>query len=238
MNKRKCKVCSSQLENQKSCCSRICSRKLAGRAAGKVNRKRLKGSKLSIETRRKMSLSHLGNKSFLGKHLSLEHKRKLSQALKGRKLSTEVRQKMSLAKKGISFSDEHRKKLSQAKLGKRHSIQHIRKIRASSVEYLMKNKGVTFSRIGRNEKIILDLQEKIDNCKIQRQFWIKDLGYIVDGFCPETNTIYEVYEPWHQKKIEHDQQRQKEIEEFLHCKFTIIKEDHKLVSISTSPAGG
>jgi len=51
-----------------------------------------------------------------------------------------------------------------------------------------------YSQLGKNEKQLLNEQEKIDNCKIKRQFLVKGLGYTVDGYCHETNTIYEVYE--------------------------------------------
>jgi 5-methylcytosine-specific restriction endonuclease McrA len=37
------------------------------------------------ESRKKMSISHLGNKSFLGKHLSEKHKNKISESLKKEK---------------------------------------------------------------------------------------------------------------------------------------------------------
>ena len=75
---------------------------------------------------------------------------------------------------------------------------------------------------GRNEKRLLDLQEQIDQCKIVRQVPI--LSYVVDGYCPETNTVYEVYEKHHDKQITKDSERQKEIVQHLNCDFRIIRD--------------
>jgi len=58
----------------------------------------------------------------LGSHISEEHKRRISKALKGRKcepFSEEHKQKISKARKGKHHSEEHRKKISEAGIGKR-----------------------------------------------------------------------------------------------------------------------
>jgi hypothetical protein len=78
--------------------------------------------------------------------------------------------------------------------------------------------------IGKNEKQLLDKQEIIDNCKILRN---QRVGlYYVDGYSPENNTVYEVYEKHHYKpnKIKYDIKRQTYIQERLKCKFIIIKD--------------
>ena len=65
-----------------------------------------KGYKLSEEHKKKISealkgnKNGLGNKNCLGRKLSEEHKQKLSEAGKGRKVSMETRRKMSEASKG------------------------------------------------------------------------------------------------------------------------------------------
>lgn len=83
--------------------------------------------------------------------------------------------------------------------------------------------GISIS-IGKNETKLLNEQEQKDNCKIIRQHRIKDLGYIVDGYCKETNTVYEVYENYHKKSkvIKRDFKRQEEIQILLKCKFIVI----------------
>jgi len=114
-------------------------------------------------------------------------------------------------------------------------------------------------QIGKNEKILLDLEEtsqygifeksnrnyttswQFSNAYIQllglkykilRQYELSKLGYIVDGYCKETNTVYEVYEPFHyfsKEKIQKDIRRQKEIEEYLKCKFVIIPDTYAIL---------
>lgn len=99
------------------------------------------------------------------------------------------------------------------------------KLRIAAYKYRQHN-NCTFSIIGKNEKELLDLQEKKDNCKIDRKFTI--LGYYPDGYCHETNTIYEVYEKFHYKSqhtIDRDLIRQKEIQDHLKCKFIIINDE-------------
>ena len=52
-----------------------------------------------------------------GKHLSEEHKKKISETEKGKKLSEETKMKMSEAKKGKHFSEEHKNKIREAMKG-------------------------------------------------------------------------------------------------------------------------
>ena len=73
---------------------------------------------------------------------------------------------------------------------------------------------------GRNETKILDEIEQRESIKIDRQFSI--LGYFPDGYCHETNTIYEVYEKKHDKQVQHDLERETEICNHLSCDFIII----------------
>ena len=71
------------------------------------------GIVITEETRRKLSISRMGNKSRTGQ-----------------KLSEETKLKMSLARKGVKrpkLTEEHKKKLSLAKIGKKQSIETIEK---------------------------------------------------------------------------------------------------------------
>lgn len=87
-------------------------------------------------------------------------------------------------------------------------------------EYLESNKIVP--SIGKNETQILNEIEQKENIKIERQYPI--LGYVVDGYCKETNTVYEVDEVYHLNQKEQDAERQKNIEQHLSCKFIRIKD--------------
>ncbi len=73
---------------------------------------RQKGYKQSEETKRKMSLSHKGNKSRTGQHQSLEERTKKSIAMMGKNNWT----------KGRIVSDQTRKKISEAHKGEKHHL--------------------------------------------------------------------------------------------------------------------
>ncbi|MBG9564892.1 NUMOD3 domain-containing DNA-binding protein [Brevibacillus agri] len=77
--------------------------------------------------------------------LSEEHKRKISEAMKGKKQSSETiakriekikgqkrseetRTKISLAKKGIKFTEEHRKNIGKARIGRKLTDETKRKL--------------------------------------------------------------------------------------------------------------
>ena len=94
--------------------------------------------------------------------------------------------------------------------------------REQRIKQIEKEGGVL--QKGRREKQILDEIERKENIIIDRQF--RTIGYAPDGYCHETNTIYEVNESHHKNQIKEDLQRQKEIEDYLRCKFVII-EDNK-----------
>lgn len=104
------------------------------------------GKKMSLETRKKMSLSRIGtthigavhteefkekmrvrmigNKYTLGRKLSEDHREKLRIARKYRVFSKETRLKISASSKGRKHSDESKKKMSLSHVGKRLSDEH------------------------------------------------------------------------------------------------------------------
>ncbi|KKL84483.1 hypothetical protein LCGC14_1964280 [marine sediment metagenome] len=55
------------------------------------------------------------------------------------------------------------------------------------------------------------------------EFYIKGLGYWVDGYDREKNVVIEYDEPHHTRRVEKDKQRQQEIQEHLGCKFIRIR---------------
>jgi hypothetical protein len=52
-----------------------------------------------------------------------------------------------------------------------------------------------------------------------------DIGYWVDGYCESENIVVEYFEPWHRKNVERDENRLREIRDFLGCRIIIIRED-------------
>jgi very-short-patch-repair endonuclease len=95
------------------------------------------------------------------------------------------------------------------------------------MENIYKKLGKHSCNVGNHEIQLLDKQEQKDSCKILRQ-WNTGLGYTADGYCKENNTVYEVYEKFHRKRIEHDLKRQNEIQKHLNCDFKIIWDDNEI----------
>jgi hypothetical protein len=122
-----------------------------------------KGHKISEDTRQKMSIAQLGNKSNLGRHLSEKHKQHIKEAniRIGRKFpnwlgkhhSDETKRKMSLR----VFTPQHRQQLSIAGVGRvcseatklklrkaalKHGLTPLHKLIRQSAEYAKWRKGV------------------------------------------------------------------------------------------------
>jgi len=84
-----------------------------------------KRRKMSDENKQKISLSLFGRK------FSILHRKKLSEARKGRKfgqLSEAHREKIGSANRGRKFTDEQKKRMSIGQKGKKLSKEHIRKL--------------------------------------------------------------------------------------------------------------
>jgi hypothetical protein len=75
---------------------------------------------------------------------------------------------------------------------------------------------------GRNEELILNEIEKKDKISIDRNFRV--LNFYPDGYCRDTNTIYEIYEQYHKsdKYLKRDDIRRRIIQNYLKCDFFII----------------
>ena len=91
--------------------------------------------KHSAETKKKISKALKGEANYwFGKHLSEEHKKKLSEAHKGLKASEETKKKISESLKGRQHSEETKKKISDAHKGvkrKKFSEEHMRRMSES-----------------------------------------------------------------------------------------------------------
>ena len=79
-------------------------------------------------------LTHAEHSRLHGMNMSEEHRRKISEAMKGKKhgpMSEEHRIKLSEAEKGRTFSEEHRKKISEALKGRTFTEEWRRNISES-----------------------------------------------------------------------------------------------------------
>lgn len=167
------------------------------------------GKKLSEEIRKKMSESHKGKKR---QSHSKETKKKMSKSLRGRKLSEEHKRKLSEIHKGLKYPNR--------KSPKKFTEEHKEKLRLAAIQYIERVCNGIRPHIGRNEKQILDKLEQELDCKIIRQY--RTCGYFLDGYIPELNLAIEVDE--RPKILERDIEREKVIKEELGCEFLRIKD--------------
>jgi hypothetical protein len=205
------------------------------------------GAKKRVETRRKNNDIWCSEKTKkqISKTLSTEEHKKRAKKLylknfaskshtpKARKKAVETRKKNN-EKNGRSWwSDETIKKMSDTKIGKKFTDEHKKNLRLSVIKRKENRCGQispnynpkSISKIEEEAKkySIIDLQhaETLDG-----EFYIRELGYWVDGYSKEKNIVIEYDEPRHYKNgklKEKDIQRQKEIEKYLGCKFIRIK---------------
>ena len=184
-----------------------------------------KANKLLKEKSEKQSNMVCGEKNpFFGKVHTEETKEKISKSLKQ---SNKFNETMN--------SKEYREKMSNKMKNRIFSDEHIRKLRLKKIEQISKNKfngnqvSPSYNPIGCE---ILDEISNEKNIHIQHamnggEFYIKHLGYWVDGYDKENNIVYEIDEKLHYdfngNLKEKDQKRQTQIEEYLGCQFIRIK---------------
>ena len=75
-----------------------------------------------------------------------------------------------------------------------------------------------------NELGVTDLQ----HAESGGEFYIKELGYWVDGYSSSKNIVIEYYEKWHKYKQERDERRKAEIINHLGCEFIEIWENQNV----------
>lgn len=105
-----------------------------------------------------------------------------------------------------------------------------KKLRLSMIEQRNKLYGQIHPLYNPNSISILEQKAKelgitdLQHAENGGEFYIKELGYWVDGYSKEKNIVIEYYEKHHNRQKEKDLIRQKEIEDYLGCEFIIIKE--------------
>lgn len=192
-----------------------------------------KGKKYSLETKQKMSESHKGktNKGRLGKPHSLETKLRMSESLKGEKhpnygksLSKETRKKIGEASKGNTYNK-----------GKSVSNERKRQMRIHAINRIqqhIKDNGQVIPNYNSSGCKVIDEYAKEHGYNFQHalnggEFYIKELGYWLDGYDKEQNVAIEIDEKHHfdmdGNLLKKDIERQNEIQLFLDCKFIRIR---------------
>jgi hypothetical protein len=199
----------------------------------------------SEEARRKMS------ETKKGKNLTEDHKNKIKESIINselHKLSTknpDRNKKISDKHKGKTISNETKIKMSENHAdisgdknpSKRPDVR--KKLRLKTIEKLesdlelygkkiipfFNNKGCEYFN-----KLMLENNTFIQHALNGGEFYIKELGYWVDGYDRENNMVYEWDEKYHYdvygNLLEKDVIRQKEIEDYLKCRFIRIKQNY------------
>lgn len=128
-------------------------------------------------------------------------------------------------------SEKSKEKVSLSLLKHSHTDKSKQKMRLSAIERINKTYGQISPNY--NKKSIPILEQKAKELEITDlqhaenggEFYIPELGYWADGYSKEKNIWIEVDEKYHRSKRQQnkDKTRQKEIKEFLGCKFIRLK---------------
>lgn len=131
---------------------------------------------------------------------------------------------------------ELRKTISDKMKNREFSENHKKNLRLSSIEYIKKKLQLNGGKLVPHfnieacklfEEISLLKKINIQHALNGGEFYIKQLGYWVDGYDKENNVVYEYYEREHNYKIERDLIREEQIKKLLNCEFIIIKENQE-----------
>jgi hypothetical protein len=159
----------------------------------------------------------------------------ISKTHKNKIVSEKTREKIKkAAKERLPMSEETKKKISDSVSGKRNPMYGVVRhdIRKKYLDFLIEN-GIN-PKMFYNPKACDAIDEygnkhgyNFQHAMNGGEFYIKELGYSVDGYDKEKNVVIEYYESYHNrpKQIKKDLERQKLITEFLKCKFIILQED-------------
>jgi len=192
------------------------------------------------ETKRKMSEA---KKGISRGPLSEEHKRKISIGGIGktrRPFSEETKQRMADSHisgipwnkgKKNCFSKETIQKMSKSGKGKHYSDEAIRNIRLGAIKRIQNNMNNNQFYPNHNPAACKIIEEygKTGGYSFQHaenggEYFIKELGYWVDGYDKTKNVAIEYYEKGHIYRKERDEKRKQEIINYLNCEFIEIGE--------------
>lgn len=122
-----------------------------------------------------------------------------------------------------------RKGIKAGFFGKHHSEETKRKKRLKMIEYYKTKKNGMQPNYNKNSIKIIEQYGKEHGYNFQHaenggEFYIKELGYWVDGYDKDKNVVIEYYETHHKSKTDKDENRINEIKKFLNCQVIILKE--------------
>jgi len=128
---------------------------------------------------------------------------------------------------------EAKKNISEKLKGRVFTNEHRKNLRISTINYIEKrlqlNGGHHVPAFNINACNVFDKISNILKINIQHalnggEYYIKELGYWVDGYDSDNNVVYEFYEKYHKYSQDRDFRRENEIKQHLNCEFIIIWE--------------
>lgn len=191
------------------------------------------GKKQTLESNLKRS------NSLLGRIFTDEHRRKIGLKHKGKIVSCTTRELLSKCRKGIAWTGRHtnefklelssRSKNNKIWLGRKHTDETKKKQRIARINDILKKYGIAYPNFNQNACKIIDVYGKKNGYNFRHamnggEFYISELGYWVDGYDKNRNTVIEYYEKAHNTQVLHDLQRENEICNYLGCDFIIVWE--------------
>ena len=189
-------------------------RKMSDNTKNKI-RKKLKYNIKTDETKKRISLSKLGEKNgMFGKTHSDKYKEKLKTLIEN------VREN--------SHSPDAIEKRRIKAIGRKASNETRKKMRISKINYIKEKNGGICPMHNQKACEYFDKLSKINNWKLQHalnggEFYISELGYFIDAYDIENNIVIEYDESLHYDSKGNlknkDIIRQNEIKEKLKCKF-------------------
>lgn len=200
----------------------------------KSNCKRFEGHAHSKKTKILFSKKRKGVKK------SDAHKIKIGNANRGKirtnvvknKISKTLKKKYALGEITSPFCFIKKNGKNNPMFGKKHNSESLRKMRLSSIHRIEENKNngnQIKPAFNKNACNIIEHYGEKHNYNFQHamnggEFYIKELGYWVDGYDKDKNVVIEYYENRHKKTIEKDEKRKLEIVDYLGCKFIELKQ--------------
>jgi hypothetical protein len=197
----------------------------------------------SLESREKMSNTRRGmklsddhkNSIREGVINSESHKLSVKDPNRNKRISDKLKGKIFSLETKIKMSENHADISGDKNPSKRPEVR--RKLRLKMIERIDSNLQI----FGKNivpffnvkgceffDKLMIEKNCHIKHALNGGEYFIKDLGYWVDGYDEENNIVYEWDERHHYdvygNLLEKDVIRQKEIEDYLKCRFIRIKQ--------------
>lgn len=116
-------------------------------------------------------------------------------------------------------------------LGKPHTEDTKKKMRLSALDYIKQLKGQIIPRYNKNSIVLIEKYGEEHGYTFMHaenggEYFIKELGYFLDGYDPIRNVAIEIDEKKHfvnGELLAKDLERQKQIENLLGCTFVRVK---------------